>query len=64
MKDEEARKLAAEIAKDLFTNTDRDRAKRLVIESEYGRRLGAWSEEAVIARLTRWIQAPRKVRKP
>lgn len=50
MKEADARKLATEIAKDLFTNTDRDRAK--------------WSEEAVIERLTRWIQVPRKVKKP
>lgn len=64
MKEADARKLATEIAKDLFTNGNNDHAIRLVHESVDGRYLGGWSEEAVIARLTRWIQVPRKVRKP
>lgn len=64
MKEEDARKLATETADELFTNGSGEHAKRLVLEGENKRDLGGWCEDVVVERLTRWIQAPRKARKP
>lgn len=64
MNEADARKLATEIADELFTSRVGTRAVRLVLEGENKRDLGGWGKDAVIARLTRWLQVPRKAKKP
>lgn len=45
------RRIAAAIAKDLFTNGIGERSSRLVGLDDAGRDLGGWSEEAVVRRI-------------
>lgn len=51
MTDRQIRKLAADIAKDLFTNGANQTASRLVLMTATGDDLGGWGQSALICRI-------------
>lgn len=51
MTERQIKQLAAEIARDLFTNGFNERADRLVLTSKNGRDLGGWGEPMVRDRI-------------